>query len=904
MMLLLIPASMSAAGTKTKAPGTFTVLQWNIWQEGTSVKGGYDAILNELERLQPDFVTFSEVRNYKDDFIARVCADMAKRGLTYYGFRSDDTGLLSAHPITAHKTVFPLNDDHGSIYKLESEVCGQKVAIYTSHLDYLNDTYYEVRGINGCTFKEMQPLTDTKEILRRNALSMRDEAIANFVKEAARDRQRGVITIIGGDFNEPSVQDWTERTKNLYDHHGVVVDWPATTELIKAGFSDAYRTFYPDELTHPGFTFPADNPLVPEKKLTWAPKSDERDRIDYIFYRGEGIRVTDCKLFGPEGNIAYSKRVPLGTGEPVITPLGVWPSDHKGVLATFAVSQPLGQYDELTDTKPHDSDSKWTAMKQPTHLSWASTDVRYKKLSIPDVAQQNTWNAKAWRGERVNAQALLWTNTDLGDCRIDVSDLKCGGNVIPASAIRTHFVRYVMTDELNKDGKGGCGYRIKSEWDSSVVADILDINKMLPVKRNTTQPIWINVWVPQNAKPGTYTGTVTVSGDNMSQMKLNVKIQVGNRTLPEPQQWKMNLDLWQNPYSVARYYNVPLWSKEHFDAMRPIMKMLADAGQYAVTTSIMHKPWNGQTEDHYDSMVSRVKHLDGSWSYDYAVFDKWVDFMMNDVGINRLISCYTMIPWDLSFDYYDEATNRIQFVKAKPGDKAYAEYWVTFLKDFSRHLREKGWFDKTAISMDERPVEDMQAAIKVIKEADPEFKITLAGIYHKEIESDLYYYCIAYGYDFPADVKARRRAEGKVSTYYTCCTEAFPNTFTFSPPAEAVWTAIHAVAGDYDGYLRWSYNSWTADPLRDSRFRTWAAGDCYSIYPGPRSSIRFERLVEGLQDAEKIIQLRKEYENKGQKAKLARLNKAVGKFTPQNVPLEKAAQAAKMVNELEQLLNE
>ncbi len=564
---------------------------------------------------------------------------------------------------------------------------------------------------------------------------------------------------------------------------------------------------------------------------------------------------------------------------------------------------PLGAYCEATDTKPHDSDAAWAKLAAPIQLSWATTDTRYRRHDIPQVKRQTVWNGKAWRGERINAQAVLWTNRNINDAEIIVSDLRSGKAVIPSSAVRTHFVRYVMTDELNKDGCG-CGVRNPADFDSSAVADVLDINKVLPVKRNTTQPVWMNIWVPQDAKPGTYTGQLTVKGKDMKPMTLQVKLQVMSRTLPKPQQWTMNLDLWQNPYSVARYYQVPLWSKEHFDAMRPIMKMLADAGQYAVTTSIMHKPWNGQTEDHYDSMVTRIKHIDGSWSYDYAVFDKYVDFMMNDVGINRLISCYTMIPWDLSFDYYDEATNRIQFVKAKPGDEAYTEYWFNFLKDFSRHLRQKGWFDKTCIAMDERPMDHMQTAIKVIKDADPEFKISLAGIYHDEIERDLYYYSIAYGNKFPEDVMARRRAEGKVSTYYNCCTEGFPNSFTFSAPAEAAWMAIHALAGGYDGYLRWSYNSWTIDPLRDSRFRTWAAGDCYCVYPGPRSSIRFERLVEGLQDMEKIVQLRREYQRKGQTAKLERLNRIVEQFTPEKTPASKAAKAAGMVEELEKLLNE
>lgn len=563
---------------------------------------------------------------------------------------------------------------------------------------------------------------------------------------------------------------------------------------------------------------------------------------------------------------------------------------------------PLGHYDELTDTKPHDSDAAWAKLAQPTQLSWASIDTRYRRLDIPQVKTQNAVSLKAWRGERVNAQALLWTNVDLDDVQITVTDLRSPDAVIPASALRTSFVRYVMTDELNKDGSG-CGCRNPADWDSSVVADVLDINKTLPVRRNTTQPIWANVWVPQDAKPGNYTAQITVSGKNLKPMSLQLKLQVINRTLPSPQQWTTNLDLWQNPYAVARYYKVPLWSKAHFDAMRPIMRMLADAGQYSITTSIMHKPWNGQTEDHYDSMVTRIKHIDGSWTFDYAVFDRYVDFMMNDVGINRLIACYTMIPWDLRFDYYDEATNRMKFVKAKPGDNAYTEYWGTFLRDFARHLRQKGWFDKTCIAMDERPMKDMQAAIKVIKDADKDYKISLAGIYHDEIERDLYYYCIAYGNDFPPEVLARRRAEGKISTYYTCCTEGFPNTFTFSPPAEAAWMAVHALGGNYDGYLRWSYNSWTRDPLRDSRFRTWAAGDTYCIYPGPRSSIRFERLIEGLQICEKIVQLRKEYTRIGQKAKLQKLNKMVKKFTPQEVPASKRALAAPMVKEIEQLLN-
>lgn len=558
-----------------------------------------------------------------------------------------------------------------------------------------------------------------------------------------------------------------------------------------------------------------------------------------------------------------------------------------------------GDYTELTDTKPHDGANVWDNLPSPTSLSWASTDVRYPKLSVPAVEKTTRRRAKAWRGERVNAQAVLWTNVRLEGATISVSDLKSGSCVIPSSAVTTCFVRYVMTDELNKDRTSGCGKRPnKAEWDSSLVADVLDIVKIRDIEARTTQPIWMNVWVPSDARAGKYRGTLTVSGSNFTAMSLQVEIDVLRRTLPEPKDWKFHLDLWQNPYAVARYYDVPLWSKEHFDAMRPLMKMLKNAGQRAITASIMHKPWAGQTEDHFDSMVFRMKKIDGTWAFDYTVFDKWVDFMLNDVGIDGTISCYTMIPWALRFDYFDQATNRVLFIEARPGDAAYADYWGAFLGDFSRHLREKGWFERTAISMDERPMEAMREAIKVIKAADPQFKITLAGNYHDEIQADLYYLSIPYGHKFPDDVKAERERKGQISTVYTCCAEAFPNTFTFSDPAEATWTILHAVAGGYDGYLRWAVNSWTKDPLRDSRFRTWAAGDTYSIYPGPRSSIRFERLVEGLQDAEKIRILREELTG----SRLAKLNKTVALFTPEGLAATQLS-APEMIGMLNEVLN-
>ncbi len=116
------------------------------------------------------------------------------------------------------------------------------------------------------------PVTDPETVQRVNINSGRPKAISTFVDDAAKERAKGRSVILGGDFNEPSALDWTDGTRNLFDHNGVVVPWESTRLLDQAGFVDAYRSKYPNPATHPGFTWPSDNPDVDTSQLTWHPR--------------------------------------------------------------------------------------------------------------------------------------------------------------------------------------------------------------------------------------------------------------------------------------------------------------------------------------------------------------------------------------------------------------------------------------------------------------------------------------------------------------------------------------------------------------------------------------------------------------------------------------------------------
>ena len=213
------------------------------------------------------------------------------------------------------------------------------------------------------------------------------------------------------------------------------------------------------------------------------------------------------------------------------------------------------------------SEKEWAAVTAP-QVSWGTIDVRYAKHQLPALKKTTNTSLKGWRGERVNAQAVVWTGTELKDLNFSFTDFKDKkGNSLSGDALTAGFVRYVMTDELNKDGRGACGYRKSVDFDSLLVADPIDSElKTMALPARTVQPIWVQCWIPQSAVPGTYKGQLLVNdGSNLLQ-RLNLEITVSSRVLPQPSEWAFHLDLWQSPYAVARYYQAVSYT--HLDVYK------------------------------------------------------------------------------------------------------------------------------------------------------------------------------------------------------------------------------------------------------------------------------------------------------------------------------------------------
>lgn len=481
-----------------------------------------------------------------------------------------------------------------------------------------------------------------------------------------------------------------------------------------------------------------------------------------------------------------------------------------------------------------------SAIASGLHGRAAPTDRIDASSALGDESLK-TWRAAAWRNERVHGQFVVWSSDAVPQLRLACTALRSDkGEEIPAAAVQQRFVRYVLADK-------------------QMVGDILDTAPTVDLPPNGFRPVWLTVTVPVSAKAGLYRGTLTVTGSGGRSVIFPLELEVLKAELPAPKEWAFFLDLWQHPWAVARYHGVKPFSKEHYGFLEPIYRELANAGQKALTTTITELPWNHQNFDAYHTMIPRVKNADGSWSFDYAVFDEYVAFGRR-CGIGPQIHCYTMAPWGNRVYYVDGASGDQIAVTVKPGTPEHEAYWGPFLTDFQKHLVKKGWADDTYVAMDERGPEDTKATADCVKKFAPKIKIAMPGnhppSHFKGIELANYCQFIAQIDDaFLAEVKTRQ-AQDKVTTFYVCCGPRRPNTFTFSPTDEQVWLGYYAAAKGLDGFLRWAFVNWPRDPLFDSSFGPWPAGDTFFLYPGPRSSVRWEMLRDGIEEAEKIRLLR------------------------------------------------
>lgn len=513
-----------------------------------------------------------------------------------------------------------------------------------------------------------------------------------------------------------------------------------------------------------------------------------------------------------------------------------------------------------------------------------------KDFEIRPIEGSIVHEISAVRNEQISFQVALAAreNATLVDAKITdlVSDT---GTILIDSNIRVRTVKYLSVERARSEfvwspkQEDIIGAGVSGDMAPNVVGDPLIEMDTLEVAPYSAQPIWFTVEIPKETEIGPYTGAITIKTKEFETVTIPLKIMVSAIDLPDPVDYKFNLDLWINPSAIAEEYGLDHWSEEHWQLIKTYLKDYASRGGKNITTTITHEPWqkpwigntaHPQSKFGYRSMIEWSKTQDGDWNFDYSVFDTYVD-LATEVGITGAINSYSLTPFRTKqkIHYRDESTQTRKVLELDLKDEAYETLWTAFLKNFSAHLIEKKWFDRTYLGFDEKPETDLKTIMKIIENAAPEFleRIIIAG--HPEATTHAQNLSISYMF-FPGqelEKKAlvpviptilKRNEADKQTTFYLCAEPAHPNTLTYSPAIESRLIPWLALKYKTDGYLRWSYNNWTSDTFNEPVFLH-SQGDDYYVYPGengPISSIRWELLKEGIEDYE-LLRLSEE-ENK------------------------------------------
>lgn len=504
------------------------------------------------------------------------------------------------------------------------------------------------------------------------------------------------------------------------------------------------------------------------------------------------------------------------------------------------------------------------------------------------LENENTENSMTlWKNDEGNGAAVLIAEPGIKKATLVTTGvIDENGNPTTEIIIRAEFQKFISTYTGSNWIPEPRPFQLPEQpvGNRSLSADVIwgpEIEERLMKETDgrLIQPLWITVSASKDAVPGTYTGKMKVILCNGKELELVQHIRVLDMELKDGEDYYLNL--WQYPYASAAYYRVGPFSKEHLAIMKNQMKPYIEAGGKTGTASIVEEPWHHQTWCDYPSMIKWIK-KDGAWQFDYTDFDKWAEFLFQEVKVSY-IECYSMVPWENILRYTENGVKKMQ--KAAPGTKIWKEAWTPFLTDFVKHLDQKGWFEQIILAMDERTETEMEAALNLIESIqnqngkslktggavekynkkiwDRLFTVTphISGIRKDKIPLSL----------FRSEVEERRK-QGKLTSIYSMIGD-YPGIFSMSDPGEAAWIIWYAEFCGADGFLKWAYDAWCENPLEDNVHPYFEAGDMFLVYPGEyrgkqttvRCSPRFQLMAEAIRDVRKLRQIKQQYREYGER---------------------------------------
>ena len=491
---------------------------------------------------------------------------------------------------------------------------------------------------------------------------------------------------------------------------------------------------------------------------------------------------------------------------------------------------------------------------------------KYNEYLNSSSGKGRTWEGFAWRGDEVLSRIDFLTRTnEYKNVNLIAEDfVSSDGKIIESKNISFTYLDSAYIEEK--------GYSL---------FDIITDKRSRDMQAKSMYSAWVSVSVPESASAGVYTGELKAVSGTDTVATFTYTLTVYDLVQPEI---SSTVDLWMWPYNSIRYYSGKTteeyygqevmedidWEtlynthldKKYFPALESELELYAKAGGDTVFAQV--NEYNRTNGDPYPSLVKWIKNTDGTMSFDYTDFDKWVELNFKH-GIDKEIKCYAMGVFSNNIVYYDMSKKKVMCFPDSTGGGYWKRYWAMFLDDFIAHLEKKGWFDITYMAMDEKDYKITKAVIDEVKlhknKKGESLKIAtaVATFDCEELFDDIDDLSLAYGMSGGrlVNIVEDRNKKGLITTLYTCGPQGSSMLNDAGQSAESIHTTYKEGT---NGFLRWALQKYNANPFETSKNynEELCAGDCYLIYPSSDNSMkaqstpRYEKLCEGLRDIEKM----------------------------------------------------
>ena len=326
---------------------------------------------------------------------------------------------------------------------------------------------------------------------------------------------------------------------------------------------------------------------------------------------------------------------------------------------------------------------------------------------------------------------------------------------------------------------------------------------------------------------------------------------------------------WFHYDSIAKYYDLEVWSEEYNKVMNAFIKNMADHGANTLLVPLFTPPtntWIGG--ERLTSQLVDVKKQDGEYIFDFERL-RW--FMKNaeSLGVKYFEMNHLYTQWGaekapkIIVEENGEKTNQFGWKEAAMGEK-YTAFMQAFLPKLVAFLKEEGYGEDRVFFhiSDEPSLGALDGYLKIrafIKPMLGEYKI-FDALSNYEFSS-------SGAVDMPVvetrNVDPFLEKQVKDLWVYYCLGDSFKglsNRLMAMPSWRTRVLGIQLYTVGCQGFLQWGYNYYNTALSEEyinpyevtDAWGSFQSGDSFLVYPSkdgkPLDSLRHEVLFEGLQD--------------------------------------------------------